>query len=235
MANVRLDLSDLPSDRQVDELKRQYLSLRGQGAIVRARVGELPVRQYISMLERGYRVAIEREGEEIFLTLRPDGSTPRLGLRGAHSVASGKDGRVYTNTTENRVAVIDGATRRVIRHVPVGDDASHLELSHDEKRLYVANTGSNDVTVVDTATDRVVATTPTGKRPLLPCVAPDGKSVYLPSGPDRTVTVLGPEGEIRKTVPVGIAPPDISVSPAGRWAYQPNSVSHTVTVIDARD
>src|SRR3990170_3501689 len=114
MANVRLDLSDLPSDQQVDQLKEQYRQLRGQGAIVRARIGELPVRQYISMLERGYRVAIEREGEEIFLTLRPDGSTPRLGLRGAHSVASGKDGRVYTNTTENRGAIIDGATRRQI-------------------------------------------------------------------------------------------------------------------------
>ncbi len=232
---VPLDLRGLQADRQVDRLREQYRTLRGQGAVVRARVSELPVRQYISMLERGYRVAIERDGEEIFLTLRPDGSTPRLGLRGAHSVASGKDGRVYTNTTKNRVAVIDGATRRLIRHIPVGDDASHLELSHDGKRLYVANTGSNDVTIIDTATDRVVATVPTGKRPLLPCVAPDGNAVYLPSGPDRTVTVLGPEGEVRKTVAVGIAPHDLAVSPDGRWAYQPNSVSHTVTVIDARD
>src|SRR5574341_1947287 len=235
MANVHLDLSDLPPDQQVDRLREQFVSLRGQGAIVRARVGELPVRQYVSMLERGYRVAIERDGEAIYLTLRPDGSTPRLGLRGAHSVASGKDGRVYTNTTENRVAVIEGATRRVIRHIPVGNDASHLELSPDEKRLYVANTGSNDVTVIDTTTSQAIATVPTGKRPLLPCVAPDGKAVYLPSGPDRTVTVLGPAGELRATVPVGIAPHDIAASPDGRCAYQPNSVSHTVTVIDARD
>src|SRR3990172_6109316 len=150
---IQLDLRGLQADRQVDRLRERYRTLRGQGAIVRARVGELPVRQYISMLERGYRVAIEREGEEIFLTLRPDGSTPRLGLRGAHSVASGKDGRVYANTTENRVAVIDGAARRVIKHIPAGDDPSHLEVSDDGRRLYVANAGSNDVTIIDTATD----------------------------------------------------------------------------------
>ena len=58
---VQIDLSALSPDRQVDELKRHYLSLRGKGAVVRARVGALPVRQYVSMLERGYRVGLERD------------------------------------------------------------------------------------------------------------------------------------------------------------------------------
>ena len=131
--------------------------------------------------------------------------------------------------------MIDGATRKVVKHIAVGDDPSHLELAHDGKRLYVANSGSNDVTIVDTANDGVLMTAPTGKRPLLPCVAADGESVYLPSGPDRNVTVLGAEGEFKKTVPVGVAPHDVAVSPDCRWAYQPNSASHTVTVIDGKN
>ena len=125
---VNLDLADLTPDQQVARLKEQYVLLRGKGAVVRARVNESPVRQYISLLERGYRVALERDGESFVLVLRPDGSTPRLGLRGAHSVAGYPDGRVYTNTTDNRIAVIDGSTRRVIKHIAVGDDPSHLEL-----------------------------------------------------------------------------------------------------------
>ncbi len=232
---VILDLHTLSPDRQVDELKRQFISLRGQNALVRARVGALPVRQYISMLERGYRVALERDQDGYFLKLWPDGSTPRLGLRGAHSIACHSDGRVYTNTTDNRVAVIDGSTRQVVKHIAVGDDPSHLELAHDGKRLYVANSGSSDVTIVDTANDGVLMSAPTGKRPLLPCVAPNGESVYLPSGPDRHVTVLNGEGEFKKTVPVGVAPHDVAVSPDSRWAYQPNSASHTVTVIDGKN
>jgi YVTN family beta-propeller protein len=230
---IQLNLAALAPDQQVSRLKEQYVALRGKGAVVRARMGELPVRQYISLLERGYRVTLDRDGDGFSLVLRPDGSEPRIGLRGAHSVASHADGRVYANTTENRVAVIDGSTRRVIKHIAVGDDPSHVELSHDGKRLYVANSGSDDVTIVDTASDQVSATVSTGKRPLLPCVASNG-TVYLPSGPDRTVTVIGAAGGLREKVPVGKAPHDIAVSPDSRWAYQPNSGSHTVTVIDGK-
>ena len=108
-------------DQQVARLKEQYLALRGQDAVVRARVGALPVRPYISMLERGYRVMLECGGDSFSLLLYPDGSTPRLGLRGAHSVVGHRDGRVYSNTTDNRVAVIDGSTRQVIKHIAVGE------------------------------------------------------------------------------------------------------------------
>ena len=211
-----LDLSALNVDQQVDELKRQFLLLRGKGAVVRALVGELPVRQYISMLEQGYRVFIEQDENGYSLVLYPDGSTPRIGLRGAHSLVSHRDGRVYCNTTSNRVAVIDGSTRYVLKHIQVGEDPSHLELSHDGARLYVANSGSNDVTIIDTAGDQEITTASTGKRPLLPCIAPDGNAVYLPSGPDRSVTVLGRDGEYHRSVGVGAAPHDIAVSPDSR-------------------
>ena len=143
--------------------------------MVRALVGALPVRQYISIAgARLPGLAWNGQGDVFSLVLRPDGSTPRLGLRGAHSVVSHRDGRVYTNTTDNRVAVIDASTRQVKKHIRTGDDPSHLELSHDGNRLYVANSGSNDVTIVDTTNDQVIATAATGKRPLLPCVAADG-------------------------------------------------------------
>jgi YVTN family beta-propeller protein len=168
---IDLDIADLAPDEQVSRLKQQYVSYRGKGAVVRARVNELPVRQYISLLERGYRISLERDREDFVLVLRPDGSTPRLELRGAHSVVSHTDGRVYTNTTDNRIAVIDGSTRKVIKHIAVGDEPSHLELSRDEQRLYVANSASDNVTIIDTADDRVAMTASTGRRPLLPCVS----------------------------------------------------------------
>ncbi len=235
LQTVHLDVDNSTADQQVARLKEQHVLLRGKGAVVRARVQDLPVRQYISLLERGYRVGLEQDCDGFNLTLDPDGSTPRTGVRGAHSVVSHDDGRVYANTTDNRVAVIDGATRRLKKHIPTGDDPSHLELSGDGKRLYVANSGSNDVTIIDTTNDEVLATASTGKRPLLPCVSTNGDAIYLPSGPERSVTVLGSDGELRARIAVGIAPHDIAVSPDSRWAYQPNSASHTVTVIDGRN
>jgi hypothetical protein len=44
---VLLDLRSLPPGQQVDHLKEQYRLLRGKDAVVRARVGALPVRQYL--------------------------------------------------------------------------------------------------------------------------------------------------------------------------------------------
>src|SRR5687767_1869763 len=129
LQTVHLDFDTSTADQQVARLKEQHVLLRGKGAVVQARMQELPVRQYISLLERGYRVGLEQEGGGFTLTLDPDGSTPRTGLRGAHSVVSHDDGRVYVNTTDNRVAVIDGTTRRLKKHIPTGDDPSHLELS----------------------------------------------------------------------------------------------------------
>jgi YVTN family beta-propeller protein len=227
----QLDLRSMPAEKQSAVLRERYALLKGQNATVQARVENNPARLYISMLESGYRVALKREDGATFLYLWPDGSTPRLGRRGAHSVVAHRDGRIYTNTTENRVVVLDASTRKVTKHIAAGDDPSHLELSHDQRRLYVANSGSNDVTIIDTSIDTAVERAPTGKHPLLPCVAPDRDVVYLPSGPDKTLTVVG-GGKRVGTLAVGEAPHDVAASPDGRWVYQPNSGSHTVSVID---
>ena len=232
MSDVNLDLRGQAAERQMAALLEQFRALRGQRATVRALVDDNPARLYVSMLEGGYRVSLERAGDAIALVLRPDGSTPRR-QPGAHSLVVHRDGRVYVNTTEDRVAVLDGASRKVLRHIAVGRDPQHLELSPDHSRLYVANSGSNDVSVIDTASDTVVATGPTGRRPLLPCVASDG-TLYLPSGPDETLTALDKDGRPLATLPTGSAPHDVAVSPDARWAYQPNTGSHTLTIIDAQ-
>jgi hypothetical protein len=75
-----IDCRGLPPDKQVFLLKEQYCLLKGKGAIVRARVGELPVRQYVSLLEQGHRVWLERNQESTTLVLRPDEST-ELGVK----------------------------------------------------------------------------------------------------------------------------------------------------------
>ncbi len=68
---VHLDLATLTADQEVSPLKEQYVSLSGKKAMMRARVHESPVRQYISLLDRGYRVASEQEGESFTLKFHP--------------------------------------------------------------------------------------------------------------------------------------------------------------------
>ena len=64
--SVHLDFDTLTADQQVGCLKEHHVSLRGKVAVVRVRVHELPVRQYISLLERGYR-RIGARGRQLYL------------------------------------------------------------------------------------------------------------------------------------------------------------------------
>lgn len=198
-----------------------------------------PVDLLISLLEFGYRCWVRRGTGGVRLFVDPDGSVPRDGWRdktgsSTHSMASTDGGRVYTTTTDDRVAVLDASTRSVLHHVRVGSDPQHLMISPDGRWLYSANCASDDVTIVELGNRLHTATATVGRGPILPCVAPQGNFAWVPSRADCSVSVVSPDGSTVATIGVGLSPHDIELSPDGRWAYQPNQGDGTVTVIDAR-
>ena len=65
----------------------------------------------------------------------------------------------------NHVAVVDVATRSVLKYILVGKRAWGLALTADEKKLYVANGLSDDITIIDTGTLRAVKSVPVGMVP----------------------------------------------------------------------
>ena len=65
----------------------------------------------------------------------------------------------------NHVAVVDVPNREVVEYVLVGKRAWGLELSADEKTLYVANGLSDDVSIIDTESLRATMTIPVGRVP----------------------------------------------------------------------
>jgi YVTN family beta-propeller protein len=56
----------------------------------------------------------------------------------------------------NRVAVIDAATKQVIKYLVVGRRVWQLDLTPDGKYLLTTNGVSNDVSVIDVAALRVI-------------------------------------------------------------------------------
>ncbi len=78
-----------------------------------------------------------------------------------------KDGkRIYAaNGGAGSVSVIDPATNKVIKEIPVGKRPWNMALTPDSKKLYVANGRSNSVSVIDTGSLAVVKEIPVGELP----------------------------------------------------------------------
>ena len=65
----------------------------------------------------------------------------------------------------NRVAVIDAATKQVVKYLLVGQRVWQLELTPDAKYLLATNGVSNDVSVIDVAALKVIKSIPVGSFP----------------------------------------------------------------------
>ena len=78
--------------------------------------------------------------------------------------ADGKLAFVATGPA-NRVAVIDAATKQVLKYLLVGQRVWQLELTPDGKYLLSTNGVSNDVSVIDVAALKVIKSIPVGSFP----------------------------------------------------------------------
>jgi PQQ-dependent catabolism-associated beta-propeller protein len=73
----------------------------------------------------------------------------------------------------NRVAVIDVASREVVRYILVGQRVWQLEFSPDEKYLLTTNGNSNDVTVIDVAKQEALRSIQVGQQPWGVVITPE--------------------------------------------------------------
>jgi len=65
----------------------------------------------------------------------------------------------------NRIAVIDGATHKVMKYLLVGQRVWHMAFTPDEKYLLCTNGLTNDVSIIDVTSLRVIKTIPVGELP----------------------------------------------------------------------
>jgi len=80
--------------------------------------------------------------------------------------------------------VLDAATGRLLRVVPVGQAPVALAVDERRGRVYVADSGSDRVTVLDAASGAVRAAVPAGVGPIAMAVDPrTGKIFVLDKGP----------------------------------------------------
>lgn len=112
-----------------------------------------------------------------------------------------------------------------------------IQLSADDKTLWVANPDANSVTAthVDGGKKDRIVEIPVGKEPRNVAVSPDGKRVFIANSGENTLTVidasLATPAPIA-TVVVGSGPYGLAFTPNGRKLYVANAFSNTVSVLD---
>lgn len=118
------------------------------------------------------------------------------------------------------IAVVDTATRQVVKVLHAGSDPEQFALSRDGKRLFVANEDSATLSVVDVANGTIVQRVPVGREPEGVAVTPDGRWVLVTNESDNSVSIIDTGTlKIVKSVQVGKRPRDVAFTPDGRTAY----------------
>src|SRR5262245_39662326 len=165
-------------------------------------------------------------------TYAPAGTLPiTCGSAPSGLSLSGDGSRLYValNMT-HEVAVIDKATRTIIRRIPVGIYPYTTVMSLDGSKVYVSNWGgkvpgvsdftdgmfpvivdsrtgipvTGTVSVIDTASDTVLKTIDVGLHPTGLALRPAGDRVYVTNANSDTVSVIGTATDtVVKTLHVG--------------------------------
>jgi YVTN family beta-propeller protein len=138
-----------------------------------------------------------------------------------------------TNFSENSVSVIDTATGKLIKNVPVGEGPSGVAVFPRGHYAFVTNSYGNSVSVINSANLQVVGAVPVGAHPDGVAVDPKGEFAYVANSGGNTVTVIDVHTQkVVRSVVVGRAPQKVAIDPDGRHAYVTNFGDNTVSVIE---
>ncbi len=112
-----------------------------------------------------------------------------------------------------------------------------VQVSPDDRSVWVANPETGTVTVLEVAGDshRRLASITVGAEPRNLALSPDGRRAVVANAGGDTLSVIDTRSyQVLRTVTVGTEPYGVAYTPNGRYIYVANARSHTVTVLDAQ-
>lgn len=133
----------------------------------------------------------------------------------------------------SNIWVIDGGSQKFLRQIEnVGKTATGLAFAGDTDKIYVTLLGENAIAVVDVKSGKVEKTFPSGGEAPVNIVS-DGKNLFVTNQKSGTVTILGKDGTLIKSIETGAGAIGIAFDPVKNRLYSANRGTGTTTVIDA--
>ncbi|HEX6605120.1 MAG TPA: PQQ-dependent catabolism-associated beta-propeller protein [Sphingomicrobium sp.] len=157
-----------------------------------------------------------------------------VGKRPRGLVASSDGRRLYVAVgDDNRIAIVDTATRKLLRSFPTPDPET-FALSPDERDMFIANENDSLMSQIRIADGKVLRQVQVGGEPEGTAVSPDGKLVVQASETGSMAHVIdAATGAVKSNLIVDTRPRYIAFTPDGSRFWVSSEVRGTVTVFDA--
>ena len=164
-------------------------------------------------------------------TLSVKGTIPTC-KRGRHIQLTADRQIMLACTESNAADLIDPASGKSVRRIPLGDEPEAFDLSPDGKTIYVSNEDEGAVSFIDAANGKVLNSIKVGKEPEGVKVSADGKTLYVTSEVASLVHVIDVAGaKVVKNVKVGKRPRRMAFTPDGKELWVSNELDASVSII----
>ncbi|VTU35702.1 PQQ-dependent catabolism-associated beta-propeller protein [Variovorax sp. PBS-H4] len=132
----------------------------------------------------------------------------------------------------NEADVIDPASGKSVRRIPLGDEPEAFDISPDGKVIYVSNEDAGEASFIDAASGRKLRSVKVGAEPEGVKVSADGKTLYVASEVASLVHVIDTASRnITKNIRVGKRPRRMAITPDGKELWVTNELGASVSVI----
>ncbi|HXS38418.1 MAG TPA: beta-propeller fold lactonase family protein [Flavipsychrobacter sp.] len=150
--------------------------------------------------------------------------------------------RMYVVTKENNsLYVIDLASKKIIKQVPLGAEAYTCLLSPDHKLLYISLWGGDKILIYDTKDQTIADSIKVGRNPNDICFTKNGKYLFVANAVDNSVSVI--DLEKRKVIetlnaalypnaPDGSTTNSVTLSANDKTLYIANADNNCLAVFD---
>jgi PQQ-dependent catabolism-associated beta-propeller protein len=168
-------------------------------------------------------------------TLTVKGTIPTC-KRGRHLQLT-PDRKLMLACTESGVAdLIDPATNKSVRRVPLGDDPEAFDLSPDGKTIYVSAEDDGEAVFIDFETGKKKLAVKIGAEPEGVKVSADGKVLYVTSEVASLVHAIDTAtGKVIKNIKVDKRPRRMAITPDGKELWVSCELGSSVSIVSTAD
>ena len=200
-------------------------------------VGKAPNGVALTPDDRLLVVTVYGEDRIAFIDTSTQTVVANLAVPKPHTVAISPNGKLAYVTVQEPghfgLALIDLATRSVVRTLALDKTPRDGEFGYDGKLFYFTQAGVSSVQVLDPASDRIIAQIPTGVSPHFVSY-PRGSAfgMVVVQGPSELLLFDPATNKPARSVAVGKQPHWATTSGDGKTSYVTNEGSNDVTIVD---